>query len=60
MYELHIDLDLDGDVVVKTDKVEVVTEVAKMIDLWKADRDNATLKTLEVDEGEDEDEDEDE
>ena len=59
MFDLHIDLDLDGDIEIHSNSLEIVHQIAELIEMWKADRD-AALDCDEEYESEDEDEDEDE
>lgn len=41
MFDLHIDLGLDGDIEIHSSSLEVVHEIAELIEMWKADRDAA-------------------
>ena len=59
MFDLHIDLDLDGDIEIHSNSLEIVHQIAELIEMWKADRDAALDEEYES-EDEDEDEDEDE
>lgn len=59
MYHLHIDLDLDGDVVIESSDLEIIHEIAELIEMYKADRD-AVADCDECFEDEDEELEEDE